>query len=762
MFKPPIGWPPAKLGSRKKLQPVDEPSAVLIPPAARVTFLSAPPKPPGFTVNSLSLDPRTFHPSAQVSGGKGDYEKLMRALRSDLERCGLAFTRQGILTLLAVLRKHTSRVPHTFPGEADEPYHTRRDVSLYDHLKVSCAIAACLNAEEGGVGCFDEATLDAIAAEDSEVAKLPVAYLLRGEISGIQDFIYRITQADSETGGTARRLRGRSLYVSLIVDVIADWLIRKLKLPTANILFCGGGRFDLLLPVSRFHRGQAREAEADLNRWLLENFYGELSIQMVSDVPIRAEDFKDFSNVYQAADERVREMKHRRFDSLIERERFFLGWTDEAEQSREIEVKPIYQVCRLCRVTPLSEEKDACSECEQQREIGRRLPRLNEGFLVFTYGAGEIKGQREKSFSFGEPFNLVVDLTDREQAREMMRKSPRREMTFFKLNDIANFVLHEAGSNTGFDFKFLANIAPVARKAIPSNRSDQNALKEGDVFDFTHIANELNVGAKLLGVLKMDVDHLGAIFGQGLTPNTLPRVSALSQSLDLFFSGWINDICKRVSQKWLEENPAYRELTDNLFYIVYSGGDDLIIIGPWERTLMLAHEIRKEFDKYCGGNPNVTLSGGALLVKPHFPIHRFAKLVEHQIKLSKEIDWKSPVLQRFQKDRFTAFNQTVTWAEREGVEGFEELMEFACWLAKQVESGKIPKSLLYLLLRLYDSHVKEDNSWRKAVWIPKFAYAVARRVSDEKAASKLFEDAQRMISTIRIPISYVSLRTRKE
>lgn len=764
------------LASAEHRQPVEvvdgeHSSPLLIPPTARVSFLNVPPKPPGLPIGALSLTEQALFPTTATPPAAPErrvsYDKLLRGLEADLERCGTLSGRSGIVTLQAVLRKHTSLIPHTVPGETDEPYYTERDVSLFDHLKVTCAIAACLNAESEGSACFNDATLEALAADDSEKRELPIAYLLRGEVSGIQNFIYRITRAESDKGGTARRLRGRSFYVALIVDVIADWLIRKLGLPPANILFCGGGRFDLLLPFTAYHCQQVQEAEAELSRWLLKKFYGELSVQLAGDVAVHARHFQNFSEVHQTANERINEMKRRRFDTLLN-EKFFLGWTGEDEPSGESEARPIRHICRQCHITPLEDaNQTGCKECDLQSEIGRRLPKKRAQFLAFVYGKEQVAASDETvPISFEEPFNVTALLPNSIQAQELLRENPDREITLSRLNKPERFIFDWGNSAVAYDFRFLGNSAPVALRAIKSYRAEVPDLKPHHVLDFTHIANELNVGANLLGVLKMDVDHLGMLFGQGLEPLTLTRVSALSQSLDLFFSGWLNNICERVSRDWMVKDKKLRGLTDNLFYIVYSGGDDLLIIGPWAPTFELAQKIRQDFGKYCGNNPNVTLSGGAVLVKPHFPVHRFAPLADEELKQSKKIDPQIHVTRRFQKDRFTVFNQTVPWTARDEEIGFDELIEFADWLSQRVEDGSIPKSLVYLLLRLYDSHVKEDNSWQKAVWIPKFTYAAARRVplkvGDEELGNKLIYDAQRMIEHIRLPISYVSLKTRKE
>lgn len=77
---------------------------------------------------------------------------------------------------------------------------------------------------------------------------------------------------------------------------------------------------------------------------------------------------------------------------------------------------------------------------------------------------------------------------------------------------------------------------------------------------FEHLAKISN-GANKLGVLKMDVDNLGLIFSEGLKESYdenlgISRVSALSSQLDMFFSGFVNNIASefKVYSKVFDED----------------------------------------------------------------------------------------------------------------------------------------------------------------------------------------------------------------
>ena len=88
------------------------------------------------------------------------------------------------------------------------------DVSLFDHLKTTCAIASCL----------------------FETKSENKFLLIKGDISGIQDFIYKLASPEEAFKGMSKRLRGRSFYLTLLNETFAYYLLKELKLPITNSL----------------------------------------------------------------------------------------------------------------------------------------------------------------------------------------------------------------------------------------------------------------------------------------------------------------------------------------------------------------------------------------------------------------------------------------------------------------------------------------------------------------------------------------------
>src|SRR4030042_2929302 len=99
------------------------------------------------------------------------------------------------------------------------------DVSLYDHCRTTSALASALYLYHHETGTIDEGNI-----KNYEPKKF---LLVKGDFYGIQDFIF------SEGGGTgkasAKLLRGRSFYVSLISELAADMICRNIGLPVSSV-----------------------------------------------------------------------------------------------------------------------------------------------------------------------------------------------------------------------------------------------------------------------------------------------------------------------------------------------------------------------------------------------------------------------------------------------------------------------------------------------------------------------------------------------
>src|SRR3972149_4940252 len=131
--------------------------------------------------------------------------------------------------LMTTLMKHAWCIPSNTQEEIP-------DVSLFDHLKTTCAIAACLYQYHSPN--FKESEI-----KDDKTEKF---ILLVGDLSGIQNYIFNITHIGA--GGVAKRLRARSFQLNLMSEIISHKILHAFNLPLANMLMASGGKFYILLP----------------------------------------------------------------------------------------------------------------------------------------------------------------------------------------------------------------------------------------------------------------------------------------------------------------------------------------------------------------------------------------------------------------------------------------------------------------------------------------------------------------------------------
>ena len=625
------------------------------------------------------------------------------------------------VTLLALVQKYLSLVPS--PAASD--------VSLYAHIHVTAAVALCL------LKGLSKAQLRTWLVDEANAAKETVAVMVRGDFSGIQNFIYHITRptTDASYRGVAKRLRGRSFYLMLLGDVITDWIVRRLGLTPANILFCGGGRFDLLIPQDSETLHILRECLKTVEAWLLQNFYGELGIQFVTCM-VSAGDFMDISQVYETLEYDLGQQKTQKWRDHV------LDGDFHTPKSND------YHACAVCNLSVVNDSGDNCPICDLHAAIGGKLP--DAQWLAWIYGTPP---PSPASVRVGfEAFETTITLlNDKELPGLLPQSAPA---VVYRLND-ANFMPPRYLPTVGWGFRFLPKTAPVALTPIPSSRNEE-PTKPGDVLDFDQIA-ALSTGAQRLGVLKADVDHLGLVFSEGLRPLTLARQATLSHSVDRYFAGRLNRLCDEVFADWKAgagaEHPL-RGKVSHLFYILYAGGDDLFVVGPWDQIMELAQHLRGDFETYACRNPNVTLSAGVVQIKPHYPVQRFATLVSERLERAKQAG----------RRRINVFGHTSVWAPEGAEPGFAALFTYAKLLTEWVGEDRMPRTLVHYLGRLYAEHFKSDDA-NRSMYLPKLYYAIRRRMSS--AAIQALDPAhhlwtQKMMDYAPILVSYVSLITRKE
>ena len=145
------------------------------------------------------------------------------------------------------------------------------------------------------------------------------------------------------------------------------------------------------------------------------------------------------------------------------------------------------------------------------------------------------------------------------------------------------------------------------------------------------------------------MDDFGDLFSGELVKSGIAALSNLSRSMNLFFKGYLNEICSmNLGGLTAEDHPdSPLDITDNkesktdyrYVSIVYAGGDDLFIVGAWDDVAELAFDINTCFREFTCHNPEVHISAGVTLHKPKFPLYQMAQMAKEAEEVAKENKW---------------------------------------------------------------------------------------------------------------------------
>ena len=224
---------------------------------------------------------------------------------------------------------------------------------------------------------------------------------------------------------------------------------------------------------------------------------------------------------------------------------------------------------------------------------------------------------------------------------------------------------HKVCALTGVDFD-ISKLPKGAKYTIDDDKS---------LFYLPSAIEQINVGEKLrkkegfktfeeyadgsyLGVLRMDVDGMGKRFIIGFP--TFDDYMRFSEKTRKFFE---EDIKNKLLVEKIQEGPEKGMEFKQFLNIIYAGGDDLFIVGRWDKVIDFAKLIHdrtiEEFknESYIDVfNPNkpqchISISGGVAVVKPKFPIAKAAELAGEAEEAAKQ----------GAKDAFNLFGKTISW-----------------------------------------------------------------------------------------------------
>ena len=591
----------------------------------------------GRSYRPKSLDDRSEMNRAREEAQKftpGYYQGIVKRLADSFKY--MSVSSDYIDSFFSLLEACLSYVPSS--TNLDEV----ADISLYDHSKLTAAIASCIYEylEEASIQDYHKT----LYRQASDFYHLPVFRLLKIDISGIQNFIYTIRDQKA-----SKMLRSRSFYLELILENLIDELIEQADLSRANLLYSGGGNAYVLLPNTQRIVGIIDQIESSMNHFLRETFQDQLYLAFAS-VPCAAEvlnpsdqDSQGYSQLYADLSRLVAKKKLSRYSAQEIRS------LNQAGKRRGRE-------CPICHRIHQHEAQQAelsgiCDVCE--------------GLINFS------KAIYQADFFEVTTEETLLPIGFNKYLRAKSKEAITREGDHGRIYSKNKF-------HTGLN----------QRKNLWVGDYTDGMTFE----DYAGKGKLPTLGIQKLGVLRCDVDDLGSAFIAGFTGkyNTISRSATFSRSLALFFQFHINDLMER-------ERVAGT--------IIYSGGDDVFIIGSWWDLLEFSMLLRQEFVDYS--QHKLTLSAGLGLFDNKTPVPILASqtgYLEEVSKSRKGADWLVV------KDAITVFEERYCFSWDRFIdhvygEKYDLLDRFFQAQGEDSEYGKTFANRLLELIRLRDQEV---------------------------------------------------------
>lgn len=553
---------------------------------------------------------------------------------------------------------------------------------------------------ERGISLFQQwrmvASVIALAQGETPDTLPPKLVLIGLDLPGIQETVYTITSR-----GAGKSVRGRSAFVQLLVNAITDRIVRELNLCRANVIVNAGGNALILAGWSDDLVARLEQLDRELNRLLLHGndaaefagFQGDLAVALAwTELPWSALAFHNGTpnrildeNGHHIAEwqwhekklkDKLQKAKQRPFVSLLSNNEGFN---------------------HLFRPEPIDSNR-SCAVCRRPEH------KQSVEFVLWNEEDAELLGSTQVVCPLCKSFvSLARDIGKRGVylIRTAQKPTGNPEAWQIGLHACSGYwyALTSQPQPTGLCLALSPNDFPATNvdgfwplatstpKVTPQDISDLQIQvtrqpRAGDIRDNALLANDTTSSFKRLGVLKADVDRLAEILFNGLGERRSAALTAtLSESLTLFFGGWLDQICAE---------DFYR----NKVYVLYAGGDDLLIIGTWDVMPQLAARIASDFARYTGENPDVHLSAGISMVGGKEPLHAAIEAADSALKQAKRYPFGSS---QAKKNAITFIGNTFEWPD------FVEVQQWQERLVALIATGA-PKSLLMTLLQIYTQY----------------------------------------------------------
>ena len=619
---------------------------------------------------------------------KEDFEKVLKNSNSYEELAS---------KLLTASEKNLSFLPAAITEEEIN------DISLFDHLKMTAAIASSVRRymDENKIIDF-KSLLD----KELEFMDKKMFLLYSIDVSGIQDFIYTIA-----TERVLKGLRTRSFYLEMVIEHCIDTLFETTGFTRANLIYSGGGHAYVILPNTDGIKEELIRYENWINDWFMEYYktdlyiasgYSECSANSFCNNPEGS-----YKEIFAEVSKKISEKKMKRYSADVIRKL-------NSEGKEKIDAK---RECKVCHRMDMLTNEDKCEICSGIENMSQDI--LDKE--LFAIICGELtKNLSEKSLPL--PFGCSLVALDKEEVNKLEKNGQIKRVYSKNSLDIDNsYIKIWIGDyHNGETFEELAKESNgIKRLAVM--RADVDNLGQAFVSGFEAQSKE-NKKIKQKPVLtnkqrkknkkkkqsnnKVESSNIKESEVESIKDKyvTLSRTATFSRKLSMFFKLHINEILENGEFTMSKDKKAGKRNA----LIVYSGGDDLFIIGSWDDIIEFSIDLTRKFKEFS--QKTLTVSAGIDLYPEKYPISVMANKTGELEDISKGVDEKNAVTIAGEENLYK-------WIDLEKKVIEEKYSVIENFLKNQDERGN---SFIYNILELY------KYSEEKRINIARLAYLISR------------------------------------
>ena len=620
-----------------------------------------------------------------------------------------------VQSLEYLLKKYTSFMPSATSFKFRDNEIIKPNISLFEHLKTTSIFSSAIASMNNNL----REKVFAYYRDKKDTLNEKVFVLIAGDFFGIQDFIFNEIQSKY----AAKTLRAKSAYIQILTKVLAYFVCDELGISYYSIISTHAGKFEILAPNDEQIKNKIDKVQKTLNNYFIEHFFAQTGVGITfEEASLSNFIFKDrYRDLRSRVADKVEEIKYKKF-GLISKGCHIFEIEDGINNQN---------LCDFChKRVGKGDEYKICKDCSKFVKIGEKLTKNR--FLAIS----KKEKEKEDLEIFSGYYLHFFDNASKDLA----------------LDDIAIFDISNDEEFRGFYKWELASYVKTDTdgKILTLEDLAKNSVVDG-----------LNEGKRERGVeaviaLKGDADGMGNFIKDSDVTNSFAKYNFFARMVDYYFSVYVP--IKIMSGKPL--------------YTVFAGGDDLFVLGAWDKMIEFSKQVREDFVKFT--NKRLTFSTGHIMTKANKPINYIAYESEdmledakdycceikdrkkcfdsknccveilEDIKLKREKeDFETVIYVKdkskyckdneknsnlLKKDALTLFNETSKWDSY--IEVRDKVLPYLIDIDRKNE---INTTFLYRLLDLIDmsKKVKYEKDVKSTIWKSKLNYIYIRNISKD-------------------------------